>query len=178
MKTTLKSLLRLLALAPAWALAEDAPGAPASTNVRCAEYPRVLADRRVVIMIKAPNAQKVQFDLGRRYLAEISDDGTRAWKTAGEGDIRYAKKGDTLNAIVERPAAGILVVLPALAQGKAPAGKIGKSRMAWLKRRRRIHAGQYRPESETARHVAQPVRLRAQDHPSESQMSLAPSARP
>lgn len=56
--------------------------------------------------------------------------GTRTWTTAGEGDIRYTKKGDTLYAIVERPVAGKELVLPALATGKAPAGKIDK--VEWL----------------------------------------------
>lgn len=42
-------------------------GAPASTNVRNAKYPQVLADHRVIFRIKAPEAQKVQVELGRRY---------------------------------------------------------------------------------------------------------------
>jgi len=42
-------------------------GAPASTNVRGAGYPQILADHRVIFRIKAPGAQKVQIDLGRKY---------------------------------------------------------------------------------------------------------------
>ncbi len=42
-------------------------GAPASTNVRGANYPQILADHRVIFRIKAPDAQKVQIDLGKKY---------------------------------------------------------------------------------------------------------------
>ncbi|MPR35992.1 esterase [Cytophagaceae bacterium SJW1-29] len=44
-------------------------GTPASTNVRNAKYPQILPDNRVVFRIKAPDAQKVQFDLGKKYEA-------------------------------------------------------------------------------------------------------------
>ena len=74
MKTVL-SLFLLCAMA-GLGRADDAPaapvlpGVPASTNVRGAEYPRILPDNRVVFRIKAPDAQKVQFDLAKTYLAE------------------------------------------------------------------------------------------------------------
>ncbi len=42
-------------------------GAPASTNVRNANYPQILADNRVIFSIKAPDAKKVQIDLVRKY---------------------------------------------------------------------------------------------------------------
>lgn len=42
-------------------------GEPASTNVPGAEYPQLLPDNRVVFRIKAPDAQKVQVDLGKKY---------------------------------------------------------------------------------------------------------------
>lgn len=42
-------------------------GSPASTNVRSAKYPQILPDNRVVFRIKAPEAQKVQIDLGKKY---------------------------------------------------------------------------------------------------------------
>jgi enterochelin esterase-like enzyme len=42
-------------------------GAPASTNIRSAQYPQILADHRVIFRVKAPDAQKVQVDLGRKY---------------------------------------------------------------------------------------------------------------
>ena len=40
---------------------------PASTNVRRADYPRILPDSRVIFQIKAPDAQKVQIDLVKKY---------------------------------------------------------------------------------------------------------------
>ncbi|GGB77125.1 hypothetical protein GCM10011325_00800 [Dyadobacter sediminis] len=42
-------------------------GTPASTNIRSAQYPQILPDNRVVFRTKAPNAQKVQVDLGKKY---------------------------------------------------------------------------------------------------------------
>ncbi|MDI9881057.1 alpha/beta hydrolase-fold protein [Flectobacillus longus] len=42
-------------------------GTPASTNIRNAQYPQILPDNRVVFKVKAPNAQKVQIDLGKKY---------------------------------------------------------------------------------------------------------------
>lgn len=42
-------------------------GTPASTNVRNAKYPQVLMDGRAVFHLKAPDAQKVQLDLGKKY---------------------------------------------------------------------------------------------------------------
>ena len=42
-------------------------GTPASTNIRNAQYPQILPDNRVVFKVKAPNAHKVQIDLGKKY---------------------------------------------------------------------------------------------------------------
>ena len=42
-------------------------GAAASSNVRSAKYPQILPDNRVVFRIKAPDAQKVQIDLVKKY---------------------------------------------------------------------------------------------------------------
>jgi enterochelin esterase-like enzyme len=42
-------------------------GTPASTNVRSSKYPQVLPDSRVLFRVKAPDAQRVQIDLGRKY---------------------------------------------------------------------------------------------------------------
>jgi enterochelin esterase-like enzyme len=53
-------------------------GTPASTNVRSAKYPQVLPDNRVVFRIKAPDAQKVQIDLGRKY--DLSRDTGSYWQ--------------------------------------------------------------------------------------------------
>ncbi len=42
-------------------------GMPASTNIRNAKYPQILPDNRVIFRIKAPDAQKVQIDLVKKY---------------------------------------------------------------------------------------------------------------
>ncbi|WP_121357427.1 alpha/beta hydrolase-fold protein [Flavisolibacter nicotianae] len=42
-------------------------GTPASTNVRSAKYPQILPDNRVVFRIKAPDAQRMQIDLAKKY---------------------------------------------------------------------------------------------------------------
>ena len=42
-------------------------GATASSNVRSAQYPQISADHRVTFRIKAPDAQRVQIDLVRKY---------------------------------------------------------------------------------------------------------------
>jgi enterochelin esterase-like enzyme len=42
-------------------------GTPAATNMRSAKYPQILPDSRVVFRIKAPDAQKMQIDLGKKY---------------------------------------------------------------------------------------------------------------
>lgn len=42
-------------------------GISAATNVRNAKYPEISADHRVTFRVKAPEAQKVQVDLGRKY---------------------------------------------------------------------------------------------------------------
>ena len=42
-------------------------GTPASSNIRNAKYPQLLPDNRVVFRVKAPDAQKVQIDLGKKY---------------------------------------------------------------------------------------------------------------
>ncbi|MEK7951067.1 alpha/beta hydrolase-fold protein [Luteolibacter soli] len=54
---------------------EPPAGVPATTNVPGAEFPRVHPDNRVTLRIKAPDAKKVQFDLGKRYTAERDADG-------------------------------------------------------------------------------------------------------
>jgi len=42
-------------------------GTPAATNIRNAKYPQILPDSRVVFRVKAPDAQKVQIDLAKKY---------------------------------------------------------------------------------------------------------------
>jgi len=42
-------------------------GRPSETNVRSAKYPQILPDGHAVFRIKAPEAQKVQLDFGKKY---------------------------------------------------------------------------------------------------------------
>lgn len=53
-------------------------GAPASTNVRNAQYPQITPDSRVIFNIKAPDAKKVQIDLGKKY--DLVKDTAGFWK--------------------------------------------------------------------------------------------------
>ena len=70
------SLLTVLAGAPdATQDTKPAEGSPATSNVRGAEYPRVHDDLRVTFRVKAPDAQKVEFQLGKRHAAQKGDDG-------------------------------------------------------------------------------------------------------
>lgn len=42
-------------------------GTAASTNVRSAKYPRIIGGNRAIFRVKAPDAQKVQLDLAKKY---------------------------------------------------------------------------------------------------------------
>ena len=42
-------------------------GMPAATNIRGGKYPQVMPDNRVVFRLRAPNAKKLQIDLGKKY---------------------------------------------------------------------------------------------------------------
>ncbi|MEP7109707.1 MAG: alpha/beta hydrolase-fold protein, partial [Ferruginibacter sp.] len=42
-------------------------GAPAATNIRNGAYPQILPDSRVIFSARAPDAKKLQVDLGRKY---------------------------------------------------------------------------------------------------------------
>ena len=79
MRSALRTIAWLALLAAANVRAENppAPGVPASTNVRGAEYPRILPDLRVIFRLEAPNAQKVQvqFPAGKTYPAERNGEG-------------------------------------------------------------------------------------------------------
>jgi enterochelin esterase-like enzyme len=52
-------------------------GIPASTNIRRAKYPQILPDNRVVFRLQAPDAQKVQIDLGKKY--DLAKDSEGFW---------------------------------------------------------------------------------------------------
>ncbi|MBP1639551.1 MAG: esterase [Bacteroidetes bacterium] len=50
-------------------------GRPAESNIRSAKYPQILPDGRAVVRIKAPEAQRVQLDLGKKYDMVKGNDG-------------------------------------------------------------------------------------------------------
>jgi enterochelin esterase-like enzyme len=50
-------------------------GTPASTNVPRAKYPQILPDSRAIFQLKAPEAQKIQLDLGKKYDMVKDDEG-------------------------------------------------------------------------------------------------------
>ncbi len=54
---------------------------PASTNIPGAQYPQVLSDNRVLFRIKAPEAHKVQVDLGKKYDMVKEEEGSWAITT-------------------------------------------------------------------------------------------------
>ncbi|RPD52002.1 esterase [Paracnuella aquatica] len=67
-------------------------GTAAATNVRNAKYPQVLPDNRVVFRMKAPEAQKLQIDLGKKY--DMAKDTGGFWQVTtdsiGEGFHYYS----------------------------------------------------------------------------------------
>jgi enterochelin esterase-like enzyme len=50
-------------------------GIPASTNMRGVKYPQILPDSRAIFQVKAPDAQKVQLDLAKKYDMVKNSDG-------------------------------------------------------------------------------------------------------
>jgi enterochelin esterase-like enzyme len=52
-------------------------GAPAATNIRNAAYPQITADSRAIFSIKAPDAKRVQVDLGKKY--DLQKDTAGTW---------------------------------------------------------------------------------------------------
>jgi enterochelin esterase-like enzyme len=57
-------------------------GEPAATNVSGAKYPKILSDNRVIFRIKAPEAQKVQVDLLKKY--DMLKDTSGVWEVTTE----------------------------------------------------------------------------------------------
>lgn len=53
-------------------------GTPAPSNIRNAPYPQITTDSRVMFNIKAPEAKKVQIDLGKKY--DLIKDTEGFWK--------------------------------------------------------------------------------------------------
>lgn len=56
-------------------------GVPASTNISGAQYPQIFPDNSVLFRIKAPDAKKVQIDLGKKYDMLREEDGSWAVTT-------------------------------------------------------------------------------------------------
>jgi enterochelin esterase-like enzyme len=73
------TLLLLACATTAFAQSADSalPGKPAPTNMRNAQYPRILPDNRVMFRIEAPQAQKVQIELGKVY--DMKKDSQGVW---------------------------------------------------------------------------------------------------
>jgi enterochelin esterase-like enzyme len=57
-------------------------GEPASSNISGAEYPRILPDNSVIFRVKAPDAQKVQVDLIKKY--DMVKDTGGVWEATTE----------------------------------------------------------------------------------------------
>ncbi len=54
-------------------------GRPAESNIRSARYPQILPNGHAVFRVKAPEAQKVQLDLGRKY--DMAKNAEGVWET-------------------------------------------------------------------------------------------------
>ncbi|MEN2282585.1 alpha/beta hydrolase-fold protein [Algoriphagus sp. SE2] len=50
-------------------------GTPAATNIRNSKYPQIYPDHRAKFRIKAPDSEKIQLDLGRKYDMVKGEDG-------------------------------------------------------------------------------------------------------
>lgn len=75
----LAAALSLAAIAaPSLAYAQET-GVPAPSNIRGAQYPRILPDNRVIYRVKAPDAQKVEFNLGWGVRLAATKDADGEW---------------------------------------------------------------------------------------------------
>jgi len=67
-------------------------GTPSATNIRNSKYPQILPDSRAVFQVKAPDARKLQIDLGKKYDMVKKEDGV--WEVTteplGEGFHYYS----------------------------------------------------------------------------------------
>ena len=62
--------------------ADRLPGGRSALSVRTSQYPRISADRRAFFRVKAPDAEKVQVDLGKVY--DMAKDGDGVWTCSTE----------------------------------------------------------------------------------------------
>jgi enterochelin esterase-like enzyme len=92
-------------------------GLPASTNVRGAKYPRILPDKRVIFRVKAPDAKRVQIDLGKLY--NMKKDSLGVWSVTtdpqGPGFHYYSLVIDSL--VVADPASQTFYGMGRMASG-------------------------------------------------------------
>lgn len=54
-------------------------GTPAESTIRSAKYPQILPDGSAIFRIKAPEAEKIQLDLGKKY--DMVKNGDGVWET-------------------------------------------------------------------------------------------------
>ena len=64
----------------------------AETNIRSSQYPKILSNSRAIFKLKAPNAKKIQLDLGKKY--DMLKDENGIWSittdSLGEGFHYYS----------------------------------------------------------------------------------------
>lgn len=67
-------------------------GTPAESNIRNAQFPQILSNRKAIFRVKAPEAQKVQIDLGKKYDLKKELDGvwTATTDSLSEGFHYYS----------------------------------------------------------------------------------------
>lgn len=67
-------------------------GVPAATNIGSNKYPQIMSDHRVVFNLRAPEAKKVQVDLGKKYDMQKNEfgDWTVTTDSIGEGFHYYS----------------------------------------------------------------------------------------
>jgi len=74
------------------ARSQNSRGVMAETNIRSAKYPLILPNHKVVFNIKAPDAKRVQIDLGKKY--DMAKDESGNWTVTtdsiGEGFHYYS----------------------------------------------------------------------------------------
>ena len=64
---------------------ENTESIPAATNVAGAEYPKIKTDLSVIFRVKAPDAKKVQIDLGKLY--DMTKDDQGVWSVTTDPQV-------------------------------------------------------------------------------------------
>jgi enterochelin esterase-like enzyme len=76
------AMLCLLALTSLNTVAQSPEGVPAPSNISQTGFPRILPDNRAVFQLRAPNASRVQVNVGRTYDMQKDDAGLWTVTTA------------------------------------------------------------------------------------------------